>query len=85
MESGHEGVVGCFAGIGVTFSVRVFEVCEGFLDRRLLVSRDLVAEFSELFLGLEDRSVGFVEFVSLLFGLLIGLLLRSAVRHDGQA
>ena len=45
----------------------VLEFAYGSLDGGFLVGGNLVAEFGELFLGLEDYSVGLVEFVDFLF------------------
>ena len=62
-----EGVVEGFHCAVDTSDISVFMCCfkvfEGLLDRGFLVGRYLVAELFELFLGLEDSSVGLVEFL----------------------
>ena len=49
-----------------------FEGCESCLDRGLLVGRNLIAEFVELFFGLENDCVGLIEFVDALLFFCVG-------------
>ena len=50
-----------------------FQTLERAFHGCFLICRNLVAELVELLLGLEDYSVGMVEFVGALFGFLVGL------------
>src|SRR5580704_2331419 len=52
--------------------MRVLQFGERVFDRGLLIGRQLVAEFLQLFLRLEDEAVGLVDLVDLFAGGLIG-------------
>ena len=51
----------------------VFQTSERCLNLGFLVGGNLVAEFAELFLGLEDHAVSLIEFVGTFLSLLVGL------------
>ena len=66
-------MVSCLACVCIFLLISIFEVLQCLLNWSFLVSRDLVAKFSQLLLGLEDSSVSTVEFLNTLFLLLICL------------
>ena len=71
-ELGFDVLDGGVDGVEVLALVGFLEAVEGALDSGLLVGGNLVAEFAELFLGLEDDGVGLVELVDTLFFLGVG-------------
>ena len=71
-EGGLDFLDGGVDGCDVLCFVGVFEFGYGCLDGCFLVGGYLVAEFAELFLGLEDDGVGLVEFVDAFFFFCVG-------------